>query len=151
MNFEEYVKNLKRKINVDTNKILFVCIGTSKVLWDSVGPQVGSYLKKRINKEKVIGDMYHNICSKWDLIYYYPKIRNRFIVAIDTALCIKKLEGRIFISNTPTIMGLALNKNKGIIGDISIKIALSDLKNIDEQYVMKVAEFIGRGICEINM
>lgn len=148
MNFEEYVENLKRKLSYNKKEILFVCIGTSKVLWDSIGPLVGSYLKQKINKKQVLGDINKNICSKWDLIYNYHKFRNKFIIAIDTAVVSKKYSEQIFISNMPLTMGLAVNKNKGIIGNISIKIAISDFKLVNYEYVNYISEFIGRGICE---
>ena len=146
MEFDEYVNTLKRKIKTNQKEILFICIGTSKVLGDSIGPLVGSYLKEKIGSKKVLGDINHNICSKKDLIFNYPKIKNKYIVAIDTAISCKDLSGKIFISQTPITMGLALNKNKGKIGDISIKTTICDLEFISKQYVNKMSEFIGKGI-----
>ena len=46
--FFEYVNILKRKIKVNKNKVVFVCIGTKDVIGDSIGPMVGSYLKCKI-------------------------------------------------------------------------------------------------------
>lgn len=149
MDFEEYVNNLKRKISIDKDNVLFICIGTTEILWDSLGPLVGSYLKEKIDKEKVIGDINNNICSKWDLIYYYPKIKNKFVIAIDTAISNKELEGKIFITNRPTIMGLALNKNKGIVGDVSIKVGISDIENITQKHITNMAQFIAKGIYNV--
>lgn len=145
--FEEYVSNLKRKINVNKKEILFVCIGTNRILGDSIGPLVGSYLKEKIGKNQVIGDINNNICSKKDLINYYPIIKNKFIIAIDSAISNKELAGNIFVSNTPIIMGLGVNKNKGVIGDISIKASISDLEMEDKQYVYNMSKTIGKGIC----
>lgn len=143
---KDYVNNLKRKINVNKKEILFVCIGTNEIVWDSIGPLVGSYLKQKIGKNRVLGDIENNICSQKDLIHYYPKIKNKFIIAIDSALGSQELAGEIFISNNPIIMGLGLNKNKGIIGDLSIKASIYDSKKIDEKYVKNIAEIIGKGI-----
>ena len=150
LDFEEYVSNLKRKINVNKDKVLFVCIGTSEILWDSLGPLVGSFLKEKLGGKKVIGDMNNNICMKKDLICYSSQIRNGFVVAIDTAISSLELHGKIFITNKPTVMGMGLNRNKGIIGNISIKMAISDIESIDEKYIKNKAEFIGKGICEIE-
>lgn len=143
---EDYVNNLRRKIKVNKKEILFVCIGTNEIIGDSIGPLVGSYLKKRIGKNKVIGDINHNICSKKDLLYYYPKIRHKFIIAIDSAIASKELAGKIFVSNNPIIMGLGINKNKGVIGDVSIKASISELEKMDKQYVNHISEMIGKGI-----
>ncbi len=147
MQFNEYVSLLKRKIKVDKSKILFVCIGTSSVIWDSIGPLAGSYLKSRIGAKYVLGDTSNNICSRHDLIRHYTKIKNKYIVAIDSALTNKNLEGEVFINNKPITLGLGINKNKGIIGDSSIKICISKL--VDINYVKKISEFVGKGICEM--
>ena len=146
MDFDEYVNNLKRKIITNRKDILFVCIGNNDILWDSIGPLVGNYLKNNIGQKNVLGDTENNICNIWDLIYYYPKIKNKYIVAIDTAISNKNLSGQIFISNKPIIMGKAINKNKGKIGDLSIKIGISDLEKINNQYVKSVARFVSDGI-----
>lgn len=143
---EDYVNHLKRKINVDKKEIVFVCIGTNEVLGDSIGPMVGSYLKPKIGEKKVVGDLKNNICSQKDLMNYYPKIKNKFVIAIDSALASKELAGEIFISNHPIVLGLGIHKNKGFIGDISIKAGISDLENIDEKFVKNLSERIGKGI-----
>ena len=140
MTFEEYVINLKRKI-INKKNLLFVCIGNSKILWDSIGPIIGSNLKQTIGEKYVIGDLKNNICNKLDLVNYYPKLRKKFIIAIDTAITEEYLSGEIFITNNPIIMGNAFNKNRGIIGDISIKIGLSTI-NINKYYIENMAKFV---------
>ncbi len=142
----DYVKNLKRKIKVNKKEVIFVCIGCNEILGDSIGPLVGSYLKRKIGEKKVLGDLNNNICSQEDLMDYYPKIKNKFIIAIDSALASKELAGEIFINNHPLVMGLGVNKNKGLIGDVSIKAGISDLENIDEKFVRNLSEVIGKGI-----
>lgn len=144
--FREYVDNLQRKITVDKTQILFVCIGNYEIIGDSIGPLVGSYLKEKIGEKKVIGDMYHNICCKKDLIKFYPKMKNKFIIAIDSALSSKELEGEIFVNHTPVIMGLGLERKRGVIGDISIKACIYDLEQVNKQYVNNLSEMIGKGI-----
>jgi putative sporulation protein YyaC len=144
--FKEYVSNLKRKIKANKKDTLFVCIGTNEVIGDCIGPLVGTYLKQKMGNRQVIGDMKNNICSNKDLTNYYSIIKNKFIIAIDSAIVNKELEGNIFVSNTPVIMGLGVNKNKGIIGDISIKASISDLNMEDEKYVYDMSEIIGKGI-----
>ena len=144
--FFEYVNILKRKIKVNKNKVVFVCIGTKDVIGDSIGPMVGSYLKCKIGSKNVVGDIENNICSKSDLIYYYPRIKNKFIIAIDSALSTRDIEGEIFISEKPLVMGLGINDNKGIIGDLSIKAGISDINIRNEKYIKKMSNIIGKGI-----
>lgn len=145
--FREYVNNLKRKIKGSKEETLFVCIGNGKIIWDSIGPLVGTYLKERIGEKKVLGDISHNICDKKDLIYYYPRMKNKFIIAIDSAISNKGVNGEIFVGNGPIIMGLGMNRNKGRIGDISIKAGISDIEKISKRDVKIISETIGRGIC----
>lgn len=144
--FTEYVANLKRKIKVNKKDVLFICIGTKEIIWDSIGPMVGTYLINKIGKDCVIGDIEKNVCSNKDLINYYPKMKNKFIVAIDSAISDYKMEGEIFITNSPIIMGEGLNQNKGIVGDIGIKVAISNLRFIDRSYVELISKQVGQGI-----
>ena len=144
MNFEEYVSVLKRKINLQDN-ILFVCIGTSSIIWDSVGPLVGSYLKQRINKKYIIGDMKKNICSRKDLILYYPRMKNKFIVAIDVAIN-DILNNDIYVNDSFISMGTAFGNNRGNIGNLSIKAGISNWQDITYLEVKKLAQFISKGI-----
>lgn len=47
----QFSEVLKRKISKENRKKVFLCIGTSKVPGDSLGPIVGSYLKENTNLE----------------------------------------------------------------------------------------------------
>ena len=144
--FIEYVNNLNRKINVNKKDVLFICIGTKEIIWDSIGPRVGTYLNKKIGKEHVIGDIENNICSNVDLMNHYPKMKDKFVVAIDSAISDEKLEGEIFITDNPIIMGKSLKQNKGIVKDIGIKVAISNLNFIDKSYVELISRQVGQGI-----
>ncbi len=147
MNFREYVSILKRKIKTK-EQVIFVCIGTSDILWDSVGPLVGSYLKEKIQNKYIIGDMNRNICNKKDLIFYYPRLKNKYIVAIDVAIN-NQLHNDIYVSNNYISMGTALNKNKGNIGNLSIKAGISNWQSITFSEVKDMAQFIAKGILRI--
>ncbi len=144
MDFNEYVNILKRKIKSQRN-VMFVCIGTSDILWDSVGPLVGTYLKNKIGNRNVIGDMDKNICNYKDLIKHSMKLENKFIIAIDTALN-NELKNDIYISNNAISMGRAFNNSKGEIGDLGIKAGISNWKDISFCDVKYMAKFIADGI-----
>lgn len=144
-NFSEYVSILKRKIKYSKEETIFVCIGTKDIVWDSIGPYVGSYLKKQIGEKYVIGDLENNICCKKDLKKYSQIVKNKFIVAIDSAIALNNLSGQIFITEKPIIMGLGVNQNKGIVGNIGIKVGVN--KQIsDKKYVLDISYFITKGI-----
>ena len=150
MNFKDYVSILKRKIQTKEN-IVYVCIGSSRFLWDSVGPLVGNLLKEKLNNKFIIGDMNKNICDKKDLLLHYPKLKNRYIVAIDTAIN-NELKNDIYINNDCISMGTAFNNNKGNIGNVSIKAGISNWQSITISEVKDIAQFIARGIlnCELH-
>ena len=148
-NFEIYVNTLKRKtLFIDNKKIIFICIGKSSILWDSLGPLVGSNLRKYFDSKKVIGDMNNNICNKLDLLRNYNKIKNKFVIAIDTAISTKALNGEIFINNSPIALGTAVKKHGTSIGDLSIKAIISNPNEIKKDYIINFAEFISLGICK---
>ena len=149
VDFKEYVSILKRKTEYKKN-VMFVCIGTSDILWDSVGPLVGTYLKNKIGNKIVIGDMDKNICNYKDLIKHSMKLKNKFIVAIDVALS-NELQNDIYITNNPISMGKAFNKSKGEIGDLAIKAGISNWSDITFSDVKYIAKFIADGILLQNL
>ena len=144
--FCEYVNALKRKIKFSKEETVFVCIGSKDIIWDSIGPYVGSLLKRRIGSEYVIGDLENNICSSKDLKIYYPRLKNKFIVAIDSAVSEENLHGQIFVTEEPIIMGLGIRKNKGKVGNVGIKVGVEIEKNIDRN-ILDISNIVVEGIC----
>jgi len=134
-NFSEYANTLRRKMKFSKEKTIFVCIGSNKVVWDSIGPYVGSILKEKIGEKYVIGDLENNICSQKDLKSYYPIVKNKFVVAIDSA-----------ITEKPIVMGMGVYQNKGIVGNIGIKAGI-DRDFCSERYVLDISKIIAEGIC----
>ena len=146
--YENYVKTLKRKIKVFDNKeIALVCIGNKKVLWDCLGPMVGTYLENKLDKHMIIGNMNSNICKKEDLVYYKSLIKNKYIIAVDAAIGDCSLEGEVFVDNKPIVMGLSLNTTKGKIGDLGVKICVTE--NLNKNQLIKLTKFVGSGIEEV--
>lgn len=144
-NFLEYVNCLKRKVNTSKEETIFICIGSKEVIWDSIGPYVGEFLKKSFGEKYVIGDLQNNICSEKDLANYYSKLSNKFIVAIDSALAKEELQGQIFVTRKPIIMGLGINQNKGMIGNIGIKAGVKKGEN-NKKYIIEFSKNIADGI-----
>ena len=79
------------------------------------------------------------------------------IIVIDAALSNKENIGKIFITNTKTILGKSLDKNKIEVGDISIKAVVAKnhkmpnynfkvLQNISLNVVMTLADIVAEGI-----
>lgn len=157
--FEFFVDSLKRKISVNKEDIIFVCIGNNKIVGDSLGPQVGDFLKNRLKDNLVLGNKKKNICKNADLIEFNSVIRNKFIIAIDSAFSFPNLIGEIFITEGPIFMGNAFNKDQGAIGNVSIKAVVAEfkdnnkdkiknLKKIDNYFIRDLSQLIGNGIIE---
>lgn len=148
MRFEEYVSILKRKIYLNKKNLAFICIGNSEVLWDSIGPKVGTYLKNINGKINVIGTENNNICSKLDLIKYQTQIKDKFLIAIDVGIIDTLIPNDIYITNGSIEIGSAFNKNKGKIGNLSIKAGISNWRNIKKEEINYISNFISQGIYE---
>lgn len=146
IDIDNFTNNLNRKINIYKDTLLFLCIGSNDIIWDSIGPLVGTNLQKRLGSKLVLGDEKNNIISYRDLIRNYTKIKGRYIIAIDAAISTKEMAGEIFISDKPLIMGLGVNNIKGIVGNMSIKVAMCNSDKITKEYVNNLARFIAIGI-----
>ena len=137
MTFKEEIYNnfvqdfsivLREKIkDLEISKLIFLCIGTDRVIGDSFGPLVGYKLKYLFKDEqniKVIGTLNNIICTHniskiiKDINNTYPE---SFLIAIDAALSNKNNIGKIVVSNNSINVGSGLNKSKIYVGDMSIK------------------------------
>jgi len=135
--FDEFIDpGLKLK-----KDLVFICIGTSKVLFDSVGPQVGTRLKNKLgyyenfgfNNIHVYGSVKENISlSKLD--YYISLINNQhtnaFIVAVDASIprFLNFLKPNIiYINNRGIKPGVGKYRSNKVIGDISL-LGVTDCK-----------------------
>lgn len=155
-NVNEFASNLKRKIYKEKRDLAFVCIGNNQIVGDSLGPLVGSYLKNNSNLE-VFGDINNNICEKEDLEKIYPKLKDKCVLAIDSAISNYGIIGEIFITKNPLKVATGMNLDKGTIGDISIKGIVArnkcdpyknflNLQNSDLYFLRNLAVTIGQGI-----
>ena len=138
--YNEFVKEFTRKVNnvkKQYSNYIFVCIGCEKIVGDSFGPMVGGNLKNLSfddnikievigSKENVVN--YNNIDKKLKEIS--KKYTNSCIVLIDSALSKKENIGKIVVTNRNMQIGSALNKNKHIYGDISIKAVVGQNYNL---------------------
>ena len=108
------------------SNIVFLCIGTSKIIGDSFGPLVGKKLKDKIRKEKIVilGDLKDNI-SALNIEKTVNKVKktynNPLIIAIDAALSRKEDIGKIKIYPYGIKIRKSLENNENKIGNFSIK------------------------------
>ncbi len=142
---------------------IFICIGTTDIIGDSLGPMVGSLLKQKYKDHeniKVYGDLkspvdYYNIDNvirNIDIIYKNKATK----IIVDSALG-NKIGSFIVRCKENLYPGKGFNKQKKINGDVCIVGVVGknhnnclknyiELKNIHEVYVKHMAEEIVKSI-----
>lgn len=138
-----------------------ICIGSDLVLGDSLGPLVGTMLKKAGTPCYVYGNLTHPVTAK-EIGYaknYIKKTHpDSFIIAVDAAIGNKEDVGTVKVSAGSLRPGLGVDKKLGKIGDVSIigVVASRSLQNYNLfnltrlSLVYKMAEVIAGGIAEYS-
>ncbi len=117
------VKNALENFNKNNYMPIIVCVGSDLVLGDSLGPLVGTLLKKRNVKTYIYGNLNFPITAKeveYAKTYIKQMHKNSFIIAIDAAVGEEDDIGLIKVNNKGLKPGLGAGKNLGILGDASI-------------------------------
>ena len=136
-----------------------VCVGSDLVLGDSLGPLVGTMLKKMNAPCYVYGTLTHPVTAKEIMITknYVKKTHPEcYLIAIDAAVGDSGDVGQIKVERGGLRPGLGVDKKLGSIGDISVigVVAGRSLKNYDLfnltrlNLVYKMAESIASGIID---
>ena len=146
-----------KKCNVNNKKPIFICIGSDLVLGDSLGPLVGTLLKRKKISSYVYGTLNYPITAK-EIEYAKKYLKamhpSSITIAIDAAVGNTDDIGLIRVVNKGLKPGLGVEKNLGVIGEISIIGVVSgkSLKNYNLfnltrlNLVYKMAEQIADGI-----
>ena len=122
-------------------KILFICIGNSKIIGDSLGPLVGSIILK--NKNQMEKNTKIEVLGTITSPLVYSKIetaieqinKNEYskIIIIDSALGNKNNIGEVNINTSNINVGNGINKGRLITGDIIIKgIVAQNYHNVEK-------------------
>ncbi len=145
--------------NPENKKPILICIGSDLVLGDSLGPLVGTLLRKKNVRSFVYGTLNYPITSKeveYARTYVKQMHPNSVSIAIDAAVGEDNDIGLIRVKNGGLRPGLGVDKKLGIIGDISIigVVAEKSLNNYNLfnltrlNLIYKMAEKIADGIEE---
>ena len=153
--------------SIDLNKdIVFVCIGTPRIIGDSFGPLVGTVLKKLLEKNHkvtVIGDLrncitYEDIKKK--MFSINSNHTKSLIIVIDSALAQRSNIGKIYIQKRGLKYAESLKKANEVIGNISIKAVVGEdccdsmknfynLKDVSIQKIEYVSSIVANGIVDV--
>ena len=155
---------LREKIrDLEISKLIFLCIGTDRVIGDSFGPLVGYKLECLYKDEeniKVIGNLNNIICTHniskiiSNINATYP---DSFLIAIDAALSNTNSIGKVIVSKKSLNIASGLNRNNTYVGDVSIKGIVSKnmnnpkynfklLQNTPLNLIMNMADAVVQGI-----
>jgi len=136
-------------------KYMFICIGTNKLISDSLGPKVGDILTdnfEKNNKVEVLGTMKTPIHYQNAPIFldYIKKLDNK-IVLIDSALSNIGNIGEIYIQTGGLEIGKALGKTFYFPAHLSIKMIVGRQHkcNYTINYINKLANELATQITDI--
>lgn len=106
-----------------TKDTVIVCIGTDKVIYDSLGPLVGTLLKEKNFKYPVYGTLDQpihamNTCENMNVIQ--NEMPNAKIIGIDACVGEYDQIGTIKIREAPISPGKGVGKELPLIGEMSI-------------------------------
>lgn len=102
---------------------IFICVGSDLVLGDSLGPLIGTFLRKNGASSFVYGTLNSPITAKeveYAKTYIKEMHPNCLIIAIDAAVGEQEDVGIVRVQNKGLKPGLGVNKKLGELGDISI-------------------------------
>lgn len=148
------------------SNMVFLCIGTDKIIGDSFGPLVGYKLRYLFKEEKnieIIGDLDKLVCAnnvEQTIKYIKENYEDPFIIAIDAAISYKSDIGRVFVSDTGINLGSSVRNNCVYAGDMSIRGVVSQnlnnskhnlrlLQNTSLNLIMNMADITAKGIYNV--
>lgn len=150
----------------EPSDLIFLCVGTDRVIGDSFGPLVGYRLKELYKEERrvhVFGDLEVPV-SISNIEKIIERINQRyekpFIIVIDSAVSTRVNIGKIVVGRKRMNLGSSLDKKVIKVGDISIKGIVSEdsgsprqnfmlLQKAPLNLVISMAETTAKGIYDV--
>lgn len=125
-------------------KPVILCIGTTKVIGDSLGPKVGDRLVKEYNVNAYVYGRTDSPVNGINYSTYIAHImkhhKNSLIIAVDACLGVCKDVGRIKYVMSGLRAGAALNKQLDRIGDIGILGVVGESRKNNLEALLEVSE-----------
>ncbi len=162
-----YYLGQERK-NQNEMEIVFLCIGTDRMIGDCLGPLVGTGLQEKmapynISNITIYGTLKENLCYtniKDALKIIEKNHKNSCVIAIDAALSQEENIGKIFVKKEKIHLGKGLYKSKIEVGNISIRAVVgknyklskynfASLQNVSLNEVIRLSEILVDGIYEV--
>lgn len=155
--FEDSLEGLLKRKLKKGQQLIILCIGSDYIVGDCLGPLVGYRINSRHPCLTVYGDIDHTVHSA-NLIEIVEdineKYENPFIIAIDSALCLDRLQvGNVRLWDGGLSPGIAFEKKLPHVGHVSIT-GITNFKSSFEKFiqttrmslVVRLADFIETGL-----
>ncbi len=137
-------------------RLIFICIGSDRSTGDSLGPLVGTELKKHVSREiTVLGDL-DNTVHAINLNDTLKEINKKtdLVIAIDACLGNYTSVGHVAVNIGPLMPGAGVNKKLTPVGNIHINgivnvkgfMEYAVLQNTRLSLVIRMSEFITSAI-----
>lgn len=130
----EKVSNTLKEVLCQTSKeIVFLCVGSDRSTGDSLGPMVGTMLKKKNIPFPVYGTLeqpVHALNIKKVIKEIHKTYEEPFIFGIDACLGDEGKIGSVFIKEGPFIPGNAVNNVLPSVGNYHLKAIVNYLDPI---------------------
>ena len=165
--YQQYLKFRKafeqeiQQINGGFSDVVFLCIGTNKMIGDAIGPTVGNSLKDIENPViHVYGDKTKNLHfqnAKETIESIYAEFANPFLITVDAALSRRKPKGEIVLEKGYIKIGKALEKSLCFYSNLNIKCVvgtyyaekeknMAELSFIKQEEIYTMASMVASGI-----
>ena len=146
------------------SNIIFLCIGTSKIIGDSIGPIIGNRLKDVENEiVQVYGtteNMVNFVNAKDIIESVYSSYEKPYIITIDSTLSNSRDKGEIVLGKGYIKIGKALEKSICFYSNINIKCIvgrsynqmqknLQELNNVKLPDIVNMASIITCGVKKV--
>lgn len=130
---------------------VFVCIGSNKIIYDSLGPRVGEKLEQNFNKHnniQVFGTMKNPIHFKNALLFLENKqlYKDKTIILVDSCLGQKENIGSIYVSCGGIEIGKAFGRSIYFPAHINIKTIVGNKLYMPEWNINKI-DLLATNIC----
>lgn len=139
------MSNLESKLERAWNDdMVILCIGSSKVIGDSIGPRVGSALLHNENFSKPVygttQNPVHSFNLKSTVDFIKAKHPNSVVLAVDATISDKYREGSLYFSEKGLKPGKGISKDLIEVGDMSIKavvLKVEDFEKVSSEDLVK--------------
>lgn len=129
----------------------FVCIGSNKIIYDSLGPRIGDKLENAFSKNnniQVYGTMENPIHLKNAYLFLEDRnlFQNQIVILIDSCLGIKEKIGSIYLSTGGIEIGKAFGRSIYFPAHINIKTIIGN-KNYMPNWNIKQIDNLATRVC----